>query len=143
MLARMTANPRQSRMEIRPRFYETDMMGIVHHANYLKYMEVGRVDWWRKRGITPQTWPDVQLPVYEVKIQYKRPATFDEQLVVTTTLLEGKPHTLIYRYEITRRDELLCTGETQMIVVSPQFRICRLGPDKMAQVMGGETGLIA
>lgn len=114
-------------------------MGIVHHANYLKYMEVGRIDWWRKRDITPQSWPDVQLPVYDVKIQYKRPATFDDLLLITTTLQEAKPHTMTYGYVITRGDELLCTGETQLIVTSMTLRICRLNSERMAQVMGGET----
>lgn len=129
-----------SRMEFRPRFYETDMMGIVHHANYLKYMEIGRVEWWRNRGITPEVWTDVYFPVYEVKIQYKRPSTFDELLVVTTTLVDPKPHSLPFHYVITRGNDVLCTGETRIITASREanMRVKRLSPERMAMLTGGE-----
>ena len=42
----------RSRLELRVRFCETDLMGIVHHGNYLSYFEAGRVEWLRKRGVT-------------------------------------------------------------------------------------------
>src|ERR1044071_7606347 len=69
-----------SRMSLRVRFCETDLMGIVHHANYLAYLEAGRVDWLRKRGVTYASWAAQgrHLPVVEVGVQYRAPARFDD-----------------------------------------------------------------
>ena len=77
-----------TRTEIRVRFCETDLMGIVHHAQYLAYFEVGRVEWLRRRGITYSSWVarDIHLPVVDVALRYRAPARFDDVLVVETRL---------------------------------------------------------
>ena len=73
---------------LRVRFGETDLMGIVHHASYVVYFEAARVSWLRRRGVTYQAWAaaGIHLPVVDIAIQYKRPAKFDDELIVETTL---------------------------------------------------------
>ena len=68
-----------SRMTLLVRFCETDLMGIVHHANYLQYFEAGRVDWLHRRGISYEIWAKngVHLPVVETHIRYRKAARFE------------------------------------------------------------------
>ena len=63
----MDPDLRKSTEMMRVRFAETDLMGIVHHASYLLYCELGRVEWLRKRGVTYADWAakGVHLPVVE------------------------------------------------------------------------------
>src|SRR4051812_17654370 len=79
-----------SRYALAVRFCETDLMGIVHHANYLTYFEAGRVDWLHKRGISYDIWVKrgIHLPVVEAKLRYRKAARFDEELVVSSTCVE-------------------------------------------------------
>src|SRR5688500_20322043 len=76
--------------ELRVRFCETDLMGIVHHGSYLVYFEAGRVEWLRRRGVTYADWASrgVHLPVVEAHVNYQAPARFADLLVVTTTLTD-------------------------------------------------------
>ena len=46
----------RSVVRLRVRFYETDLMGIVHHGSYVGYLEVARVEWLRRRGVAYATW---------------------------------------------------------------------------------------
>src|SRR5580698_907769 len=68
--------------EVRVRFCDTDLMGIVHHANYFAYFEVGRVEWLRKRGVAYTDWASrgLHLPVVDASIRYRVPARFDDVL---------------------------------------------------------------
>jgi hypothetical protein len=71
-----------SRFGLQVRFCETDLMGIVHHANYLTYFEAGRVDWLHRRGISYDVWTKqgIHLPVVETHLRYRKAARFDDEL---------------------------------------------------------------
>ena len=74
-------------MSLQVRFCETDLMGIVHHANYLLYFEAGRVDWLHRRSISYDVWTKqgIHLPVVESQLRYRKAARFDDVLHVDTT----------------------------------------------------------
>ena len=80
-----------SRSTVRVRFCETDLMGVVHHANYLTYMEAGRVDWLHRRGVSYEAWmrSGVHLPVVEVRLRYRKAARFDDVLTIETASEPG------------------------------------------------------
>jgi acyl-CoA thioester hydrolase len=67
---------------------ETDMMGIVHHANYVVYLEMGRLEYMRRRGFSYKALVErgYHMPVIELDIRYRKPAYFDDLLKVTTKL---------------------------------------------------------
>lgn len=116
--------PLTSRLEIRVRFCETDLMGIVHHANYLAWFEAGRVDWLRKRGVKYDAWTqaDVHLPVVETQLRYRKPARFDEVLTVETGRLDLSRVTVRFGYRVLRAsaaggEDLLCEGDTLLACV--------------------------
>lgn len=135
-----------SRVPLRVRFGETDLMGIVHHASYVLYFEAARVSWLRRRGVTYQTWASagIHLPVVDLVIQYKRPAKFEDELIVETTLSKVTAATLTFSYRILRHapgepaETLLTTGHTRLACVGDddgQGHAVRRIPDNMKSVL--------
>ena len=108
-----------SRTELTVRFCETDMMGIVHHANYLVYLEAGRVDWLHRRGVSYEVWAKqgVHLPVVEARLRYRKAARFDEALVVESTCVDVTRVTVRFGYVITRGEDRICEGEPLLACV--------------------------
>jgi len=123
-------NALSSRTNICVRFSETDMMGIVHHANYFTYFEAGRVDWLKRRGISYQEWTThgVHLPVIEASIRYRRPARFEDQIVVESSIGKLTRVTVRFDYRILRDDEVLCEGDTLLACVGDNMAPKRFPP---------------
>ena len=124
-----------SRFTLQVRFCETDLMGIVHHANYLTYFEAGRVDWLHRRGVSYDTWTKqgIHLPVVETRLRYRKAARFDDVLVVESTCAAVTRVTVRFDYRILRGDELLCEGETLLACVGEDLLPKRL-PAPIAEV---------
>ena len=103
-----------ARAQITVRYAETDMMGIVYHANYLPWFEVARTQLLREQGF-----PYRQLetdgyrrPVLEVAAKYRRPALYDDTLTIVATIREKPLLRIRIDYEVFRGDELLATGQS-------------------------------
>jgi acyl-CoA thioester hydrolase len=131
-----------SSMPIRVRFCETDLMGIVHHANYLVYFEAGRVDWLHRRGINYEEWAKrgIHLPVVETRLRYRKAARFDETLIVASTCAEVTRVTVRFGYVITRGEARLCEGETLLACVGHDLAPKRLPADIAAVFRSAEGG---
>jgi acyl-CoA thioester hydrolase len=73
-------------VEIRVRYADTDRMGIVHHARFLEYLEMGRVELMRDTGVSYRELEErgVLFPVLEVWVRYRRSITFDDTLLLQT-----------------------------------------------------------
>lgn len=130
-----------SHHELRVRFCETDMMAIVHHANYLVYCEAARVDWLHKRGVSYADWQrmGIQLPVVEVSIRYHKPARFEEVLDVETTLVELTRVSVRFRYFVKRAGALLAEVNTQLACVGPELTVRRIPEDVARVFRSGEA----
>ncbi len=103
-----------SRSQINVRYAETDMMGVVYHGNYLAWFEVGRTQLLRECGVVYRDLETqgYRLPVIEVGCKYLRPAVYDDNVTVITTLAERPLLRIRLDYEVRRDDELLVTGFT-------------------------------
>lgn len=125
-----------SAMELRVRFAETDLMGIVHHSSYLLYFEAGRVEWLRARGVTYADWAakGVHLPVVEANVVYKSPAKFDDLLTVETELAELRSVSLKFTYRVKRGGELLVSGFTRLACIDAAHALLKI-PDEMREVL--------
>jgi acyl-CoA thioester hydrolase len=130
-----------SRMPLRVRFCETDLMGIVHHANYLLYFEAGRIDWMHRRGVEYVEWAKrgFHLPVVEARLRYRKAARFDEALIVETTCAEVTRVTVRFTYSLLRDGEVLCEGETRLACVGPTLALMRLPEDVLEVFNRPET----
>jgi acyl-CoA thioester hydrolase len=106
-------------------------MGIVHHANYLPYFEMGRVEWLRERSVTYAAWAEqgLHLAVAEVSLRYKSPAKFDDLLALHTRLAEVRTHSLKFTYRLMRGEKLLNEGMTLLACVNNAGALTRLSED--------------
>src|SRR6185295_1215904 len=96
-------------IEIRVRYQETDGQGRVHHANYLTWFELGRVELLRAAGHSYRELEEagIFLVISEVQLHYHLPAFFDDVLRVVTTTVRAKGARIEHRYEVLRGDVLL------------------------------------
>lgn len=102
---------------IRVRYAETDQMGVVYHANYLIWFEVGRVELMRSLGFDYRKMEiedDCHIVVVEAKCRYKFPARYDDVVAVETTISALRGFVLKFHYRIVRVEDgkLLAVGET-------------------------------
>ncbi len=127
----------RSIVRVRVRFGETDLMGVVHHASYLSYLELARIEWLRRRGITYASWAEhgVHLPVVEVSLKYRAPARFDEELDVETSLGEIGAASVRFDYRLVRAgDQRLCAEGFTRLACIDQRGLRRI-TDEMAAVL--------
>ncbi|HEX3772289.1 MAG TPA: acyl-CoA thioesterase [Polyangiaceae bacterium] len=120
-------------VRVRVRFGETDLMGIVHHASYVHYLEVARIEWLRRRGVTYADWAahGVHLPVVELSLKYRAPARFDEELDVHVAIAEIGAASVRFDYRTLRvADGVLCTeGSTRLACIDAQLALRRISPE--------------
>ncbi len=89
----------------RVRYPEVDRMGVAHHAHYLVWFELGRTELMRRAGLPYGSLEDTRgllFPVIEIGARYRRPARYDEELEVLTTLGEVSPVRVRFDYEVVR-----------------------------------------
>lgn len=115
-------------IEIRVRYHETDAQGVVHHANYVTYFELGRTEMMRSlgRGYDEMEREGFSLVVAEISCSYLRPARFGEVLRLRTTTTEAKGARIRHLYEIFRDDQLLATGTSTVACVDRGGQVRRL-----------------
>lgn len=120
------------------RFAETDMMGVVHHANYFRWFEVGRVEYLRQAGINLLDLMAVGIvfPITDVSCQYKSSAYFDDIISIETSLIELSRAKMVYSYRVVREadEKLLAEGKTQNVFTDKQGRIIRLEPQVLEKL---------
>ena len=127
------------------RFVETDMMGVVHHANYLRWFEMGRVAYLRACGISlgDLMVADIIFPITEVQVKYKNSCTFDDDFEVQTTMSAFNKAKMDFTYRVIRlRDGAVAVeGHTRNVFTDREGHIVRLEPqwfDKIKQVFDAE-----
>jgi len=106
---------------VRVRYAETDQMGVVYHANYLVWFEVGRVELMRALGVEYKRMEiedDCQIVVADLRCRYHHPARYDEVLRVRTRISQSRNRVIRFAYELFRDadGQLLATGETKHII---------------------------
>ena len=128
----------ESLTELRVRYAETDAMGIVHHATYPVWMELGRSDFLRGLGQSYAEWEarGVRLVVNEIRVRFRSPARYDELVQVHTWLKETGRRRLVFAYRIERAGTLLAEGESIHLVAGTDNRARVLPDDLLALVQG-------
>ena len=125
---------------LRVRYAETDQMGVVYYANYLVWMEVGRVDLCKARGFNyrdMEAEDGIFLAVAESHCQYRYPARYDDEILVRTWIERATSRGVTFAYEIrlAEGDRRLATGYTKHVFVSRAMRPARL-PEKYHALFG-------
>ena len=121
--------PHQTRLRVR--YAETDQMGVVYYANYLVWMEVGRVELVRSLGLDYKQLEQTEglyLSVIEATCRYLYPARYDQEIVVETRVKSSNPRIVEFSYLIRSADpeRLLAEGFSRHIWLNRDWRPTRL-----------------
>lgn len=118
------------------RYSETDQMGVAYYANYLVWMEVGRVELMKSLGLRYRDLEEkgFLLAVAEAHCRYVSPARYDDQIVVETRLRRATSRLVEFDYCMRRAGDgaELASGYTKHVVCGPDLRPKRLGPEYLA-----------
>jgi acyl-CoA thioester hydrolase len=108
-------------IEIRVRYGETDQMGYVYHGNYAQYLEMGRIEWLRKLGISYKKMEEegIMLPVLSLTINFKKSAYYDDVINVKTQLQKIPSARIEFDYILTNQNgEILTTANVVLVFVN-------------------------
>lgn len=106
--------------KIRVRYGETDQMGYVYYGNYAEYYEVARVEMLRSLGMdyAGMESSGVMMPVLELTCKYIRPALYDQELTIKTTIEKLPGVRIHFKYEVfNSAEELINIGTTTLVFV--------------------------
>jgi acyl-CoA thioester hydrolase len=120
----------ENEIEIRVRYQETDAMGVLHHANYFTYFEMGRTELLRANGYDYRRVEEggTFMVIVDVSCRYRRPARYDDVLRLRTRLKRVTPAKIEHTYQLFRADELLAEGTSLLACVDREGRLQRV-PD--------------
>ena len=116
------------------RYAESDQMGIVHHASYVIWMEEGRSQYMRTKGIGYEQVEREGLffAVAELNVRYGAPARYGDDVTVRTWIDELRSRTVTFGYEIIHATSraMLVTGQVKLIATDREGRVARI-PDAL------------
>jgi acyl-CoA thioester hydrolase len=106
---------------LRVRYSETDKMGYCYYGNYASFLEVGRVEAMRSRGVSYRSFEEngVMMPVLEFSIKYFLPAKYDDLLFIHTIITKIEGTRIYFEYEIfNETDKKIIAAQTTLVFVS-------------------------
>ncbi len=117
---------------IRVRYAETDRMGLLHHANYFVYFEMGRTELLRQRGVSYRDVEDAGhlLVIVDIGCKFRRPAYYDDLLTLRTTVARVTHVKIVHSYQLLRGQELLAEGHSTLACVDREGR-----PQKLPELL--------
>jgi acyl-CoA thioester hydrolase len=109
-------------------------MGLLHHANYFVYFEMGRTELLRQRGLS---YKDVEdsghlLVIIDIGCKFKRPAFYDDLLTLRTTVAKTSHVKIVHRYELLRDGVLLAEGHSTLACVDRDGK-----PQSLPEILKG------
>lgn len=126
---------------VRVRYAETDQGGVVYHSHFLVWFEVGRAELCRNHGFNyrdMERTADAFLPVTEVRVRFRNPAFYDDDILIRTRILSLRSRAIVFQYRALRASDntLLAEGETHHIVRNAAGRARSL-PAEYAELLRG------
>lgn len=110
-------------------YYETDMMGVVHHANYLRWMEEARIDFMDRLGFpyTEMEKTGVISPVKSVAVEYRHSCTFGDEIGIDVQVESFNGVVLVIAYRMINREGTeVCTAKSEHVFLNREGRFVRL-----------------
>ncbi|MDH5572721.1 MAG: tol-pal system-associated acyl-CoA thioesterase [Gammaproteobacteria bacterium] len=129
---------------VRVYYEDTDSGGVVYYANYLKFMERARTEWLRSFGLEQDELIEknaVIFAVRSVQVDYLAPARFNEQLLVTSSIIEAGRASLVFEQTITKENNkrILCKGRVKIASLNTQtFKPCPMPKQILEDLKTGD-----
>ena len=125
-------------LSVRVYYEDTDFGGVVYHANFLRFMERGRTEYIRVRGITQSTMRDdagepLVFVVRHMDIEFQRPGRMDDLLTIETRVAKRGGASVVMAQRVLRDQEVLVTAAVTIVLVSGG-RARRIPPDLAARM---------
>jgi acyl-CoA thioester hydrolase len=117
------------RLILRVYYEDTDLAGVVYYANYLRFIERGRTEWVRERGVEQGRLREEEGLVFAVRrldAEYLLPARFDDVIEVRTELVEATGARVILSQEVRRDDQTLFSARVTLVALDRQGRPRRI-----------------
>jgi acyl-CoA thioester hydrolase len=128
------------------RFAETDLMGVVHHASYVVWFEVGRVAWMKAAQMP---YAEIaagghHLAVTAIHAEYRASARFGDTVRISTRLAKLRSRQVEFRYELRHAatNALLVTGSSEHICVDLAGRMAKIPPEVLERLQQGAAALV-
>jgi len=134
---------KQHRFPVRVYFEDTDLSGIVYHANYLRFMERARSDMLRLSGVDQRARTEAGEGIYAVvdlAIKYRMPAKLDDDLVVVSHVTGVRAASCVIHQRVMRGGDILTQGDVTVALLAPSRRPIRQPRDWMEAFKRLETG---
>ena len=124
-LARPTTDVKLRPYEHHAKYYETDQMGIIHHSNYVKWMEEARMDLMDQMGLSYKQMEEMEIisPVLSIAVEYHSMVHFDDTVVIQTKLVKYNGIKMEVEYVMTDKE----TGELRTTARSSHCFLNRSG----------------
>ena len=112
----------------RVQYYETDMMGVVHHANYLHWMEEARIDFMEQLGFPYQRMEaeGVLSPVKAVHCDYRHSCTFGDEVEITVSVKDFNGVVITISYDMRLDGEQIFTGSSEHVFLDRNGKFVRM-----------------
>lgn len=122
------------------RFYETDMMGIVHHSNHIRWFEMGRCEYLNAAGVTIKELLDrgYVFPIMNVQCDYISAINYGDTIIIETIMESVSRAQMTFKYRLVRASDntLMATGSSKGAIASKETgRIVRIDQDLYERIM--------
>lgn len=121
--------PQTVKTEIRAIYGDTDQMGVIYYANYLRFFEAGRNEFLRAAGARYreiEAEHRIYLPVVEAHVEYKQPGRYDDLLMIETALGHVGRASARFDYRVLRDEALIAVGHTVHACIDFDGRVQKL-----------------
>ena len=109
-------------------YYETDMMGVTHHSNYVRWMEEARIELMDRMGFPyiKMEAEGVIVPVKSLKVDYLKPCTFGDEVEITVGIQDFNGVVITIGYEMTVKDAIVCRGVSEHVFLDRNGKFVRI-----------------
>ena len=124
--------------KLRPRYSETDQMGVVYYGNYATYFEIGRVELLRSVGMTYAEMErgGTMLPVVHMNIDFKIGAKYDEEVILETSITEEPSRKISFYHALKNKEgKILVKGEVVLVFVDTKSFKPKQCPEELKKLL--------
>jgi len=117
-------------------YHDTDCGGVVYYANYLKYLEEARTEFFTGMGIDLKRLSEegVIFVVARVEISYKSPAKYQDLITIHTRIEKAKMSAMLFSQKVTKNNSLVAEANTTLVCVGAELKPIPI-PDEIKKIL--------